>query len=111
MLGNVWEWNQDCYTDSYEGAPADGSPWENAEDSNCALRVLRGGAWFNEPQNVRSANRNRNTPDNRNNNVGFRLASPPAVKACLDQNRNSQCSRVSEARQRVSMASPSGLAG
>lgn len=42
------------------------------------LRVLRGGSWNNEPQNVRSANRNRNTQDNRNNNIGFRLASPPA---------------------------------
>ncbi|MCB1852095.1 MAG: SUMF1/EgtB/PvdO family nonheme iron enzyme [Gammaproteobacteria bacterium] len=39
--------------------------------------MLRGGSWNNEPQNVRSANRNRNTPDNRNNNIGFRLASPP----------------------------------
>jgi retron-type reverse transcriptase len=38
-------------------------------------RVLRGGAWNNNPQNLRSANRNRNTPDNRNNNRGFRVGS------------------------------------
>ena len=38
-------------------------------------RVVRGGSWNNNPQNLRSANRNRNTPDNRNNNQGFRLAS------------------------------------
>jgi formylglycine-generating enzyme required for sulfatase activity len=38
-------------------------------------RVLRGGSWNNNPQNLRSANRNRNQPDNRNNNIGFRLAS------------------------------------
>ena len=38
-------------------------------------RVVRGGAWNNNPANVRSANRNRNTPANRNNNVGFRVAS------------------------------------
>jgi len=37
-------------------------------------RVLRGGSWNNKPRNLRSANRNRNTPDNRNNNNGFRLA-------------------------------------
>jgi len=36
--------------------------------------VIRGGSWNNQPRNVRSANRNRNKPDNRNNNVGFRLA-------------------------------------
>lgn len=38
-------------------------------------RVLRGGSWNNNPRNIRSANRNRNTPENRNNNSGFRLAS------------------------------------
>ncbi|GAB4266446.1 MAG: hypothetical protein Kow0054_29830 [Deferrisoma sp.] len=36
-------------------------------------RVVRGGSWNNKPRNVRAANRNRNTPDNRNNNQGFRL--------------------------------------
>ena len=41
-------------------------------------RSLRGGSWNNQPARVRSANRNRNPPTNRNNNVGFRLASPPA---------------------------------
>lgn len=38
-------------------------------------RVLRGGSWNNNPQNLRSANRNRNNPTNRNNNLGFRVAS------------------------------------
>ncbi|MFY4727482.1 SUMF1/EgtB/PvdO family nonheme iron enzyme [Nitrospira sp. BLG_2] len=36
--------------------------------------ALRGGSWNNEPDNVRSANRNRNTPTNRNDNIGFRCA-------------------------------------
>ncbi|WP_459992446.1 SUMF1/EgtB/PvdO family nonheme iron enzyme [Methylosoma difficile] len=40
--------------------------------------MLRGGSWNNKPRRLRSANRNRNTPDNRNNNVGFRLSSLPA---------------------------------
>ncbi|MBX3050356.1 MAG: SUMF1/EgtB/PvdO family nonheme iron enzyme [Caldilineaceae bacterium] len=35
--------------------------------------MLRGGSWNNNATNVRTANRNRNEPDNRNNNVGFRL--------------------------------------
>jgi formylglycine-generating enzyme required for sulfatase activity len=35
-------------------------------------RVLRGGSFDNEPRNLRSANRNRNEPENRNDNVGFR---------------------------------------
>ena len=37
-------------------------------------RVIRGGSWNNKPRRVRSANRNRNDTDNRNNNLGFRLA-------------------------------------
>lgn len=40
-----------------------------------ANRVNRGGSWNNNAQNVRSANRNNNDPSNRNNNIGFRLAS------------------------------------
>jgi len=39
--------------------------------------VLRGGSWNNKQDNLRSANRNRNNPDNRNNNIGFRLAHYP----------------------------------
>lgn len=34
----------------------------------------RGGSWNNDASNCRSANRNRNSPDNRNNNLGFRVA-------------------------------------
>ncbi|MCP3971490.1 MAG: SUMF1/EgtB/PvdO family nonheme iron enzyme [Rhodobacteraceae bacterium] len=37
------------------------------------LGVLRGGSWINNPRNARAANRNRNNPDNRDNNVGFRV--------------------------------------
>lgn len=37
-------------------------------------RVLRGGSWNNNPENLRASNRNRNEPDNRNNNIGFRCA-------------------------------------
>ena len=37
-------------------------------------RVVRGGSWNNNPDNLRSANRNRNNTDNRNNNLGFRVA-------------------------------------
>jgi formylglycine-generating enzyme required for sulfatase activity len=41
--------------------------------------VLRGGSWNNDAQNCRVANRNNNTPEDRNNNIGFRLASSPQL--------------------------------
>lgn len=42
--------------------------------------MIRGGSWNNDAQNCRSANRNNNSPGNRNNNLGFRLAS---TQKCL----------------------------
>lgn len=71
MSGNVWEWVQDCYNDTYAGAPSNGTAWTSDE---CDRRVLRGGSWINFDLNCRVANRVRNLPDFRNDNLGFRLA-------------------------------------
>jgi formylglycine-generating enzyme required for sulfatase activity len=54
MTGNVWEWVEDCWNESYEGAPPDGSAWTSGD---CSRRVLRGGSWFIDPGNLRSADR------------------------------------------------------
>jgi formylglycine-generating enzyme required for sulfatase activity len=75
MHGNVWEWVQDCWQDSYRGAPADGSAWSVGCSSN--KRVLRGGSWDYNPANLRSAYRSWNTPGNRNYFSGLRLARTP----------------------------------
>lgn len=74
LHGNAWEWVEDCWHDNYEGAPEDGSAWLEANDGDCARRVIRGGSWFDEPWILRSAIRFRNTADTRNNDIGFRLA-------------------------------------
>ncbi len=71
MIGNVWEWVQDCYQDSYTGAPADGGTWEAGK---CEARVSRGGSWLNLPRGARSAIRDRLAPAFRLYNSGFRLA-------------------------------------
>ena len=71
VLGNVWEWTGDCWNDSYAGAPTTGSAWQSGD---CSRRVLRGGSWLNFPRFLRSADRNRNTTDNRSNFAGFRVA-------------------------------------
>ena len=44
MHGNVWEWVEDCWNDSYVGAPGDGSAWRSG---SCSQRVIRGGSWLN----------------------------------------------------------------
>ena len=61
MHGNVWEWVEDCYNDSYVGAPTDGSAWESGD---CGVRVVRGGSWINDPWFLRSASRDRSTTVN-----------------------------------------------
>jgi formylglycine-generating enzyme required for sulfatase activity len=71
MLGNVWEWAEDCWNPGYAGAPADGSAWLAGD---CAQRVMRGGSWSTVPRFARSATRYRNTADHRDNLTGFRLA-------------------------------------
>jgi len=68
--GNVWEWVQDRWHDTYNGAPIDGSAWRDGVN---AYRVLRGGSWFSLAKYCRSANRNRNGPGYRNQYLGFRL--------------------------------------
>ena len=73
MLGNVWEWAEDCWHDSYaEQPPTDGRAGTSGGD--CSLRVLRGGSWSIGPGHLRAAFRSRNDVDYRINNVGFRVA-------------------------------------
>jgi formylglycine-generating enzyme required for sulfatase activity len=71
MHGNVWEWCEDCWNDSYRGAPSDGSAWTNGK---CERRVLRGGSWNNIESSVRAAYRFNHTTSFRYNGYGFRVA-------------------------------------
>jgi formylglycine-generating enzyme required for sulfatase activity len=71
MHGNVWEWVEDCWNDSYEGAPDDGGAWTSGD---CARRVLRGGSWDYVPEFLRSAIRLRSGTGDRNYSGGFRVA-------------------------------------
>jgi len=75
MLGNVWQWTEDCWNDSYVGAPTDGSAWKSGD---CARRVMRGGSWSNLPIFIRSAARSRSAADggefDYSSYAGFRLA-------------------------------------
>jgi formylglycine-generating enzyme required for sulfatase activity len=72
MVGNIWEWTEDCWHTNYDGAPpTDGSPW--LEGANCIFRVDRGGSW-GYPDSPRSALRDRDATGNKDAIVGFRVA-------------------------------------
>ena len=71
MHGNVWEWVEDCWNGSYNGAPSNGSAWQQGE---CSRRVLRGGSWGDLPGSLRSAYRLRNSTGFRVSYYGFRVA-------------------------------------
>lgn len=70
--GNVAEWIEDCIpTESYAGAPSDGSPWVSGR---CDIRILRGGSWDEIPAFVRAAARIGSGITFRNHAFGFRVA-------------------------------------
>jgi len=71
MLGNVWEWVQDCWNENYEPASVVGNTWETGD---CSRRLLRGGSWDVNPHSLRSAHRNWNLAPSRSLDVGFRVA-------------------------------------
>lgn len=74
IYGNVSEWTQDCWHDSYDGAPGNGMAWQKKGSGDCDRRVLRGGSWFDNAKEQRSAFRNWYYAYERNNIIGFRLA-------------------------------------
>jgi formylglycine-generating enzyme required for sulfatase activity len=71
MHGNVWEWCQDTWHENYNGAPTDGSAW--IDENNQYVMILRGGCWYYNPSNCRSASRNYDIPGSDYNNIGFRV--------------------------------------
>jgi len=73
MMGNVWEWVSDWYSDIYYNQ----SPRTNPQGSSSELyRVFRGGSWRRYPGSLRATLRNKEEPSYRYNNLGFRLVLP-----------------------------------
>lgn len=73
MHGNVWEWCEDQWHNSYDGAPTDGSAWVDIS-GRALFRVNRGGRWDGSAAYCRSAFRYHYSPDDRGHNLGFRLS-------------------------------------
>jgi formylglycine-generating enzyme required for sulfatase activity len=73
MHGNVSQWVEDGYHWNYEGAPNDGSVW--TEGAYTSSRVIRGGSYMGDySEYIRAASRGMYPADNRNDDLGFRVA-------------------------------------
>jgi formylglycine-generating enzyme required for sulfatase activity len=71
MAGNVYEWTNDCWSPNYAGAPLDGSAWTSGD---CSIRVIRGGSWDSDPDDLRSGDRYNTSREVQVFNFGFRIA-------------------------------------
>jgi formylglycine-generating enzyme required for sulfatase activity len=74
MHGNVLEWAQDWYDERYYSSFMPANPQGPASGS---FRVRRGGSWSGNSESCRVADRSSNSPDFRNDNIGFRLVFSP----------------------------------
>jgi formylglycine-generating enzyme required for sulfatase activity len=71
MIGNAFQWTEDCYRSGYDRAPVDGSAWTSR---NCSRRVNRGGAWSSFPRTARTATRGQTPVDDQYEAIGLRVA-------------------------------------
>jgi formylglycine-generating enzyme required for sulfatase activity len=73
MHGNVWEWVEDIFHNSYDGVPTDGGAWVTNGDKS--LHIIRGGSWNSDDDTqIRSAYRSWAETDTRGDTIGFRVA-------------------------------------
>ena len=70
VSGNVGEWVEDCYVNTYRDAPDDGRAVTRGD---CARRVVRGGSWRDGPNAMRVASRSRVGQTVRDASIGFRV--------------------------------------
>jgi formylglycine-generating enzyme required for sulfatase activity len=74
MVSNILEWTEDCFHTSYNGAPANGSPWMGENGGDCSNRATRASVFMQNPPQLQPAHRNRTASDLRINTLGFRVA-------------------------------------
>ena len=76
LMGNAWEWVEDCYADNLSATPSDGLPWST---QSCQLHAVRGGSWSATARMLRVAVRGKAPANARFDDVGFRIVRTMAV--------------------------------
>ena len=71
LIGNVWEWTEDCFYNDYASAKPDGAA---RTETACPVRTVRGGDWFSNEAALRPAARAKASADARHDDIGFRVA-------------------------------------
>ncbi len=74
MVGNAWEWTNDCYHVDLTDAPTDGTSWENENAGDCSFRTPKGGSWISGIAWSRAAVRSRDGAHYKSFMLGFRVA-------------------------------------
>jgi formylglycine-generating enzyme required for sulfatase activity len=90
MLGNVWQWVEDCFHLNYAGAPTDGTPWltPTLPGGQCQFGVARGGSWNYPPGSIRAAARSWTPRDNPDTSIGFRIARNLSARELVQSSRS-----------------------
>jgi formylglycine-generating enzyme required for sulfatase activity len=71
VIGNIWEWTEDCFIPHYDGAPTDGSV---RMEAGCQRLIVRGGGWYSRTWFARAAGRSREDFSYRSSTLGLRVA-------------------------------------
>lgn len=74
MLGNAWEWTNDCWHDDLANAPLDGRSWQEEDGGDCTYRTPKGGSWISGPSWGHAAVRSKDGAHYRSFMLGFRVA-------------------------------------
>ena len=103
MLGNVWQWTQDCWHDSYDGAPTDGSVRSGGDCTE--KHAVRGGSWASGPGSVRAAARSAASSTRRKSAcIRFNAVSLSGFEAQHDDRRGVRRRAPARSRRRIRRA-------
>lgn len=83
MLGNVWEWVEDCWVDNYVNASEDQSP--RKVTGKCSNYTIRGGGWNSPERQISTTSRLGVSADTKSNYIGFRLVKDPTTSIQTDE--------------------------